>query len=587
MAYDFGGDTTGFTNEHFTSFPPHTSFERDRLRLQRELDRDLDHPSFSSSSVSGLENAGRPFIDDDTNTFDIENDARATSTRKVNFNASMLQSSPQVNSRILAAEFADFSMANDFTEESVEIGRVREKHLSSQDYAKAPFSTRAAARTAASKRLSEAYATARREMASPIPKQSRQNSIRSDTSEVVLPLNKNVVSMPTDKNKDHQKNRLMEEDTFDLSKPVPKKPTRQISVSSTGSKPRKTTEQVTNGAARSNTASRANRAGDDASSVASLDDIAPQKTRKVSKSVGANTLGGTHGPSLRTAMRAAEAKDATNSRRKPSIAPAAVSGTAGGEVPRTFKSTAAFIKELGLDGHSLNALQDPPTYDETVDLTNQNITNEQSLLLPNLAGISELINTEATRLYNNTASARKRNPHGQPPSHKPIESIPVPQDNRAILMAMQLLQDKMAALEEQKSVTEKRCEDLKQQLRRIRQKYEKEYQRARVAEDELARTKKSGPTAVGNSNPDTEALREKAEDKERSKIAFMVEKMSRSKSFLICRNSPCRGSSNRLSRSSISGDFFLCKHELMVSLFRVGEYNHFIQDANRRNFPQI
>ncbi|KAF8422513.1 hypothetical protein EV426DRAFT_670644 [Tirmania nivea] len=526
MAYDFGGDSTGFTNEHFTSFPPQTSFERDRLRLQRELDRDLDHPSFSSSSVSGLENAGRPFIDDDTNTFDIENDARATSTRKVNFNASMLQSSPQVNSRILAAEFADFSMANDFTEESVEIGRAREKNLSSQDYARAPFSTKgAAARTTASKRLRDAYATAGREMASPIPRQSRQNSIRSDTSEVVLPLNKNVVSMPTDKSKDHQKNRLMEEDTFDLSKPIPKKSTRQISVSSTGSKPRKTTEQITSGAARSNTASRANRVGDDASSVASLDDIVPHKARKMSKSAGVSTLGGTRGPSLRTAMRAAEAKDAANSRRKSTTAPVSAS-TAGGEVPKTFKSTAAFIKELGLDGHSLNALQDPPTYDETVDLTNQNNTNEQSFLLPNLAGISELINTEATRIYNNTASARKRNPHGQPPSHKPIESIPVPQDNRAILMAMQLLQDKMAALEEQKSVTEKRCEDLKEQLRRIRQKYEKEYQRARVAEDELARTKKSGSTTVvGNSNVDTEALRESAEDKERSKIAFIVEKM--------------------------------------------------------------
>jgi len=529
MAYDFGGDTTGFTNEHFTSFPRQASFERDRLRLQRELDHGLDHPSFSSSSVSGLENAGRPFLDDDTNTFDIENDARATSTRKVNFNASMLQSSPQVNSRILAAEFADFSMANDFTEESVEIGRAREKNLSSQDYARAPFSMRGAARTTASKKLSEAYATAGREMASPIPRQSHQNSIRSDTSEVVLPLNKNVI--PTNENKDHPKNRLMEEDTFDLSKPVPKKSIRQISESSTGSKPRKTTEQITSGAARNNIACRANRVEDDASSVASLGDIVSQKVRKVSRSAGGSTLGGTRGPSLKASMRAVEVKDAANSRRKSSTAPTATSTAAAGEVPRSFKSTAAFIHELGLDGHSLNALQDPPTYDETVDLTNQNNTNEQSFLLPNLAGISELINSEATRIYNTTASARKRNPYGQPPSHKPIESIPVPQDNRAILMAMQLLQDKMTALGEQKSVTEKRCEDLKEQLRRIRQKYEKEYQRARVAEEELARTKKSGPiTAAGSSNADTEALRENAEDKERSKIAFMVEKMSKSES---------------------------------------------------------
>lgn len=536
MAHDFGGDTTGFTNEHFTSFPPQSSFERDRLRLQRELDRDLDHPSFSSSSISGLENAGRPFNydDDNTNTFDIDNDAQATSTRNVNFNASMLQTSPAINSRVLAAEFADFSMAgNDYTEESIEVGRNREKNLSSQDYARAPFSKRGVTRTA-SKRLSEAYAAAGREMASPIPKQSRQNSIRSDTSEVILPLNKNVLPMST-KNKDQQ-HRLMEEDTFDLSKPLAKKGSqnaRQTSESSNGTKPKKTTEQVSSRAQRTaGSAYRATRVEDDASSLASFDDIVPvpSTTRKVSRPVVGSALGA-RGPSLRAAMKAAEAKDAANARRKSSTTTAPTAATtAVTQIPKSFKSTAAFIRELGLDGQSLNAMQDPPTYDETVDFTNQNNTNtnEQSFLLPNLAGISELINTEATRIYNNTASARKRNPHGQPPSHKPIESIPVPQDNRAILMAMQLLQDKMSALEEQKSVTEKRCEELKEQLKRIRQKYEKEYQRARVAEEQLALAKRSGPgTVYTNADADTELLREKAEDKERSKIAFMVEKMSK------------------------------------------------------------
>ena len=528
MAYDFsGGDTTGFTNEHFTSFPPHSSFERDRLRLQRELDRDLDHPSFSSSSASGLENAGRPFnYEDDTNTFDIDNDARATSTRKVNFNNNMLQSSPVVNSRILATEFEDFSMAgNDYTAGSIEIGRAQAKNLSSQDYAtKIPFPLRGATARSAAKKLSEAYATAGRDMASPAPRLSRQNSIRTDTSDL-LPLNKNVLPMSTKYSREQAK-RAMEDDTFDLSKAALKRPsqnTRQASDASNGSKPQKTTEQVSSRTGLRNSNARSMHVDDDVSSVASVDDIVPQKTRKVSKAV-TNALAGTRGPNLRASMKAAETRESASARRKASTHAAAA---AVSEVPKTFKSTAAFIKELGLDGHTapLNNPQDPPTYDETIDLTNYN-TNEQSFLLPNLAGISELINTEATRIYHNTASTRRRNPHGQPPSHKPLESIPVPQDNRAILMAMQLLQDKMASLEEAKSLTERRCEELKEQLRRIREKYETEYRRARVAEEELERRQKSGVPTLGNSE-DTEAFRDKIEDKERSKIAFLVEKMSK------------------------------------------------------------
>lgn len=523
MAFDFGGDTTNFTNGHFTSFPPQASIERDRLRLQRELDRDLDHPSFSSSSISGLENAGRPFNDaeeDETNTFDIDNDARATSTRKVNFNTNMLPSSPAVSSRVLATEFADFSMAgNEYTQDSVVVGRAKAKQLSSQDYAR----SRAPPRTIG-KSLHEVYPTFTRDEASPILGQSRQNSVKSDdtSEEIALPLNKNV--LPSTR---HQvpANRLVEEDTFDLSKPAAKKSLqnpRQTSESSTGSKPRKTTEQISGQTAcPTSGAPGGPQVHGDASSVSSLGDLASQKMRRVSKAIHNTNFGrGRDGP-LRVVTEAAGAKETSNTRRKPS----GISTTTCPEVPKSFKSTATFIRELGLGGH--HNLQDPPTYDETIDFTNQYIPNDQSFLLPNLAGISELIGIEATRLYNNTASARKRNPQAQPPSHKPIESIPIPQDNRDILMAMQLLHNKVATLEEQKSDFEKRCEDLRNELRKAQQKYEKESQRTRIAGEELAQVKNSGSPPAVVSLEDTDVLREKVEDKEREKIAFMVEKLSR------------------------------------------------------------
>ncbi|KAI5808689.1 hypothetical protein DFH27DRAFT_235330 [Peziza echinospora] len=333
------------------------------------------------------------------------------------------------------------------------------------------------------------------------PRQNRLNSLRSDLAENLR--------------KGKESNRAFQDDTFDLSKATQKRPTaanaRHTSDGSNG-KPRKTTEQVPS-RHRSSSAPEEAQPEDEDSSIASIGEIIPSKTRKASRSAN---LRDTRGPSLKAAMKAAETRDNGTVKRK------STNAASSNDVPKTFKSTQAFIQELGLDGHTATLnLQNPPTYDETLELTKDQNTNE-SFLLPNIGGISELIQQEATKIYNNgTASARKRNPHGQPPTHKPIESIPVPQDNRAILMALQLLQDQMASLKEQKSATEKRCEELKEQLKRMREKYENEHRRARVAEAESGKKRK---THTNINTDDTEAISNNAEEIERLKIAHLVEK---------------------------------------------------------------
>ena len=564
MAYDMTADNTttnlSNANDHFTSFPPSSTFDRDRLRLQRELDRDLDHPSFSESSVSGLENVGQPYqahldLDDTTNgTFDIDNDARATSTRRIdmkippaynpNYRRStqenMLQSSPAVNSRILAAEFADFSMAGnedvmgeevvEYTNE-LEVARgAREKNLSAQSAAgngyspKVPFAMRGGGATRAGgvgsslrqqrNAVKDSGAGGRYQYLQP-PQGGGRRLVSTATAPRGAPV--------------REKDRLVEEDTFDLNANKNRRPTQQQQQaarhpSETGGKPKKTTEQVSNrdrpgrGTGTANTASARRQqqqpiVEEEQSSLASLEDIIPPKTRKVSKPVPSG-----RGVNLRSGMKSSDARDA------PRKAPAATA--TGTEVPRSFKTTSVFIHEMGLEGHTVTLdLQNPPTYDETLELTGQ--ASVRSFVIPSTAGVSGLIASEATRIYNSTVGRRRnRNAH----SHRPIESIPVPEDNREILIAMQILQDKMAGLEEAKLVTERRCDNLKEELKKVRENYENEFKRAWSAEDEVARRRREERRRTSNNAAanaqDTESLKERQEEMERGKMLWLVEKMS-------------------------------------------------------------
>ncbi|CAZ84374.1 unnamed protein product [Tuber melanosporum] len=198
-------------------------------------------------------------------------------------------------------------------------------------------------------------------------------------------------------------------------------------------------------------------------------------------------------------------------------------------VPRSFKSTDAFLQELGLDGHTtttdlkerLDKLKDvdsgraPGLHkpgDETIGIT------QQSFLLPQMSDLSELISGypgDATRF------SRKRTSGGFPKTHKPLESIPVPHDERAILMAMKLLQDKVEALEGSKAEAEQQCMHLEHELRRSEIRIRQEQHRAKAAEDSLIR-KRGGDSAFGGSN-DGDA-EERA--KEKMKLEHQMEKLS-------------------------------------------------------------
>lgn len=188
-------------------------------------------------------------------------------------------------------------------------------------------------------------------------------------------------------------------------------------------------------------------------------------------------------------------------------------------IPKGFKSTNDFLKELGLDGHtqtinlqnSLKELKDVGTPvrirpRNTPQNPARNLNLDPSFMIPHMADMTDLFSgNEVTRFSAKKGAAAK--------SHVPIGSIPIPHETRAMLTAMKLLQEKVANLEGDKVTTEQKCSKLEAELRRAELKYQQETRRARLSEEELRRR---GRTAFPVSDN---------EDMERTRTDFIMEKM--------------------------------------------------------------
>lgn len=97
--------------------------------------------------------------------------------------------------------------------------------------------------------------------------------------------------------------------------------------------------------------------------------------------------------------------------------------------------------------------------------TAQNAT-AQSFILPDLPNLTELVSgvfEDGTPVFSKTAPARSRfsaPPNGsRRPQHIPVEGVPIPEEEKAIFSALQLLQDKVAQMEHERAEAEKRIEE--------------------------------------------------------------------------------------------------------------------------------
>lgn len=112
----------------------------------------------------------------------------------------------------------------------------------------------------------------------------------------------------------------------------------------------------------------------------------------------------------------------------------------------------------------------------------------QSFLLPDLPNITELVSgvrQDGTPLFNRSAKAASR--FGTPSqlrksstlkqTHVPISSVPIPVDEKALYVSLQLLQDKVAGLEAEKANVEEKLEEYELENLQLKSKIEEQEHR--------------------------------------------------------------------------------------------------------------
>ncbi|KAF2626221.1 hypothetical protein BU25DRAFT_395678 [Macroventuria anomochaeta] len=114
--------------------------------------------------------------------------------------------------------------------------------------------------------------------------------------------------------------------------------------------------------------------------------------------------------------------------------------------------------------------------------TAQNAT-AQSFILPDLPNLTELVSgvfEDGTPVFSKNATTRSRFAAppggGRRPNHVPIDSVPIPDEEKAIFSALQQLQDKVAQIEAERSEQDRRIEEQDLELIELRasaQAYEK------------------------------------------------------------------------------------------------------------------
>ena len=101
-------------------------------------------------------------------------------------------------------------------------------------------------------------------------------------------------------------------------------------------------------------------------------------------------------------------------------------------------------------------------------------TTMQSFVLPDLPNLTELVSgvfQDGTPVFSKNAPPRTR--FGVPrnngrPTHTPIDSVPIPDEEKAIFAALQLLQDKVAQMEHERAEAEKKIEEQELEIIELR-----------------------------------------------------------------------------------------------------------------------
>ncbi|KAI5818088.1 hypothetical protein BZA77DRAFT_308364 [Pyronema omphalodes] len=417
--------------------------ENDVFRLGRELARDFEDQSFSSVLPPGEETS-----------FDIGRNANATSTRRLD----PIHRAP--------GGPPDFTMAaehNELTADSYEVGRAR----NAESTARKNESKKRAATSKADERRTASEERAERAEQKKQERDRRARSLAQDKS----------LGSPMQRSSPFH-TLYYSPNTGPTPKPQPSRAKTRLSAGSQ-EKVKDNISDPSSGGKTSKPAITSTQSEEDA--LSGLDsDVTRQSVSKYRR-------------------KSAPLDDMTED--MPAITGRSrKTGEKEKNVPKSFKSTPDFLKELGLDGHTqtlqlqqqLKALKDTGAATRPRKQTTQAYSAsaptpgpsrpvaEPSFIIPNMPDMTDLFaGNEPTRFSAKKGAAAY--------SHHPLDSIPIPHETRAMLTAMKMLQEKVANLESHKAAHEQKCKKLENELKKAEAKYQQETRRARMAEEQLRR----------------------------------------------------------------------------------------------------
>lgn len=147
-----------------------------------------------------------------------------------------------------------------------------------------------------------------------------------------------------------------------------------------------------------------------------------------------------------------------------------------------------------------------------------------SFMLPDLPNITELVSgvhKDGTPVFNRTTKSRSRFTSGsykpQRTEHAPIESVPIPDEEKAIFASLQLLKDRVGDLEMEKSEAQKRAEEYEGEIIDLRSQLQAERRRpdSALGSDEEGRTQEKWRMEKTRLQASVKALQDRFDRSER------------------------------------------------------------------------
>jgi hypothetical protein len=130
---------------------------------------------------------------------------------------------------------------------------------------------------------------------------------------------------------------------------------------------------------------------------------------------------------------------------------------------------------LQLDGMVDSALRPDATPRARPSTATVQSATGQSFVLPDLPNLTELVSgvfQDGTPVFSKNAPARTRfgvpRSNGRGAGHIPIDSVPIPDEEKAIFSALQLLQEKVAQMEQERADAEKKIEEQELEIIELR-----------------------------------------------------------------------------------------------------------------------